>query len=137
MIYSQVDPRVVNHALLFVSWKDEFFTLLEEILSADESDIGDLNDHENYDEEDNIPDFNINDLDIVLLDDNFERNGVSDEINSYDDEELESKDDLPLSVIRKNKLKRHTICTKSTEYCVKQTKQFSETVVNKRQKKFY
>ncbi|KAI4471957.1 thap domain-containing protein 9 [Holotrichia oblita] len=55
--------------------QDEIFTILEEIPSGDESDIGDLSDNENDEEEDNIPDFNINDLDIVFVDDNFERNG--------------------------------------------------------------
>ncbi|KAI4460947.1 tetraspanin [Holotrichia oblita] len=56
--------------------QDEIFTILEEIPSGDESDIGDLSDNENDEEEDNIPDFNINDLDIVFVDDNFERNGL-------------------------------------------------------------
>ncbi|KAK9679717.1 hypothetical protein QE152_g39772 [Popillia japonica] len=64
-------------------------------ISGDESDIGDLSDNENDEEEDNIPDFNINDLDIVFVDDNFERNGVSEQINSNDDEEWESEDELP------------------------------------------
>ncbi|KAK4873820.1 hypothetical protein RN001_013180 [Aquatica leii] len=103
--------------------QDEFLKLLEEISSGDESDIGDLSDNENdKEEEDNILDFNINDLDIVFLDDNFERNGVSDQINSNDNEEWESKNKLSLSAIRENELKRHTIFTKFTKYCIKRKK---------------
>lgn len=101
---------------------DSLFALLEEIPDGDLSDIGDFSDNENEEVEENC-NFNIEELDIVFAGDELNRDAEVEQDSFWDEE-----DEIPLSVLRANELKKRTIWTKDTKNCKGKLKEFTEGV---------
>lgn len=101
---------------------NKLFTLIDNIPSDNESELGDVSDYEEN-EEPSPSNTSNNDLfDINNLPIDFEDNvEMADEYDGW-----ESEDDIPLAVIRRTEISKNTIWTKLNENCLKFFKNFEE-----------
>ena len=119
---------------------EEYMTLFEEIPETIESDIEDMSDNDIQDDMQEIQQagevlFDINAMDVDFSDifENVEREEPMNPQHAVDSTEksedvFESEDEISLAELRSRMFETLTIWTKDQNYCLKNMKEFSETV---------
>lgn len=103
----------------------DVFTFLDAIPSDNESELGDVSEDEQENDQNGVQNIHNDDLfDIVNMPIDFVDEVTANKDNR--DNEWDSEDELPLSTIRGLELQKKTIWTQSTDHCLQNMKQFSE-----------